>query len=258
MDFKVASDARPQFNLLLFATIVSVLLWFTPFAHYVVYPLQLFATFIHEGSHALTAVITGSSVQSLTVSPDASGAVWSAANGWLAQLLISSAGYVGTTAFGVLLLFWIRAAYSARLALHFSAGFVGFMTLVFGLVFPIWNVFSINVSFGSVAFTVLSGALLAVGLFAVAKFASLKWANFALSFLAVQCLLNAFFSLRDLFYISTVTGGQTDAANMANATGIPAAFWVLMWIGISVAITTLALRMFAARKYKTGSDSLYE
>lgn len=249
MKYQIAEDAKPQLSLLLWATIASIALagisWFLPIMSWVVYPLQLFATFVHEGSHVLASVLTGSPVLSLTVSPDTSGVVWSAANGWLASLFISSAGYLGTIAFGTLLLIWMRYGFSSRLGLYISAGFVGIMTLVFGLVFPILNILSANVTVTSVVFTVLSGAALTGGLFAIAKYADLKWANFALAFLSVQCLLNAFFSLRDLFIISATTNAHSDAVNMANATGIPSILWVFIWIGISVLMIGVGLRIYA-------------
>jgi hypothetical protein len=249
MKYKLAEDARPQLTLLIAASAISVGLWvvswFVPVAVYLVYPLQLFATFIHEGGHALATFITGNSVQSLTVSPDTSGVVWSQASG-LSSLFISSAGYLGTTAFGTLLLVWIRYGFSSRLALYGSAGFVAVMTFVFGFIAPFWNLLA-NVTFLSVVFTVFAGAVLALGLAAIAKFASLKWVNFALAFLAVQCLLNALFSLKDLFYISTMTGQSSDAANMAAATGIPGPIWAIVWIGISLIIMVTGLRLFANR-----------
>ena len=128
MKYKLAEDARPQVTLLLTATLISVALWvaswYMPFVGYIVYPLQLFATFVHEGSHAVATLITGNTVMSLTVSPDASGVVWSKSSGFSA-LLISSAGYLGATAFGTLLLVWMRYGFSSRLGLYQSAGFVG-------------------------------------------------------------------------------------------------------------------------------------
>lgn len=250
MNYKLANDVKPQISLLMWASAASIGLWlislFVPVVSYLVYPLQLFATFIHEGSHVLAAVLTGSQVLSLTVSPDTSGVVWSAANGWLAQLLISSAGYLGTTAFGTLLLVWMRYNFSSRLGLYISAGIIGIMTFVFGLVFPILNIFSANVTFGSVAFTVFSGSILAAALVAIGKFAELKWANFALAFLSVQCLLNAIFSLKELFFISAMTDAQSDAVNMANATGIPSLVWVFIWIGISILMISIGLRIYVA------------
>lgn len=260
MKYMLAEDARPQVMLLVAATVISIALfvisWYIPLLSYVVYPLQLFATFIHEGSHALVAFITGNKVMSLTVSPDGSGVVWSQASG-ISQLLISSAGYLGATAFGVILLAWMRFGYSARLALYIAAGFVGIMTVVFGFLAPFWNLLE-KVTFGSVVFTVLSGTFLTVGLLGIAKFASVKWVNFAVAFLAVQCLLNAFFSLKDLFVISASSNQGTDAANMAAATGIPALLWVVIWIVISVVMITVGLRLYAVAKSSATVDSVFE
>lgn len=261
MRYTLAADARPQVKLLMAATAISVGLWlvawYVPLVGYIVYPLQLFATFIHESSHALVTLITGNTVMSLTVSPDASGMVWSKSSGF-SSLLISSAGYMGTTAFGTLLLVWMRYGFSSRLALYISSGLVGVMTLIFGFLAPFWNLLA-NVTFGSVVFTVLSGAVLAAGLLAVARLASLRWVNFALAFLSVQCLLNAFFSLKDLFIISASTNQTSDAANMAAATGIPGLIWVVVWIAISLVMITIGLRMYASvRGTATTTDSLFE
>jgi len=260
MNYKLAEDAKPQMTLLLTATAISVGLWFIawymPLVGWIVYPLQLFATFVHEGSHALMTLLTGNHVASLTVSPDTSGVVWSQAP-WFSSLLISSAGYLGATAFGTLLLVWMRYGFSSRRALYISAGFVGIMTFVFGFLSPFWNLLA-NVTFLSVVFTAISGAVLSAGLFAVAKFASEKWVNFALAFLAVQCLLNAFFSLKDLFFIAAAGSQPTDAANMAAATGIPALLWVVLWIGISLVMITIGLRFYAVGKAKMAGDSVFE
>ena len=260
MKYMLAEDAKPQVMLLVAATVISIALfvisWYIPLLSYVVYPLQLFATFIHEGSHALVAFITGNKVMSLTVSPDGSGVVWSQASG-VSQLLISSAGYLGATAFGVILLAWMRYGYSSRLALYIAAGFVGVMTLVFGLLAPFWNLLE-KVTFGSVAFTVLSGTVLTAGLLGLAKFGSAKWVNFAVAFLAVQCLLNAFFSLKDLFVISASSNQATDAANMAAATEIPALLWVVVWIAISLVMITVGVRLYAVGKGPVVRESVFE
>ncbi|MCW5959147.1 MAG: M50 family metallopeptidase [Pyrinomonadaceae bacterium] len=263
MKYKLAEDVKPQLKLLILATIVSVGLWFLsswifPSLNYLVYPLQLFATFVHEGSHVLAAVLTGSAVQSLTVSPDTSGVVWSVPSGWLASLFISSAGYLGTTLFGTALLVWMRYNFSSRKALYFSAGFIGVMTLVFGLLFPIFNIFSLQVGFGSILFTIFSGAVLTAGLFAIAHFAELKWVNFSLAFLAVQCLLNAVFQLANLFIITTSTDGHSDAVNMAQATGIPAILWVFIWIGVSIFMISVGLRLYAASNKAKQHDLPFE
>lgn len=262
MKYKVAEDARPQIYILLVATIVSIGLWFLsgymPLIGYLTYPIRIFATFVHEGSHVLATLLTGNSVQSLSVASDGSGVVWSQSSGWFSQLLISSAGYVGTTTFGAALLVWMRYGLSSRTALYASAGFVGVMTVIFGILAPFWN-FLANVTFGSVVFTVFSGAILTVGLAAIARYADLKWANFALAFIAVQCLANAVFDLMNLLFISATSSQQSDAANMAAATGIPSIVWVFIWMGISIAMISIGLRVYAINRAKaSATDSVFE
>lgn len=259
LNYKLAEDAKPQITLLLTATAISVGLWvvgwYLPIFGYIVYPIQLFATFVHESSHAVTALITGNSVMSLTVAPDTSGMVWSQSSG-LSSLFISSAGYLGTTLFGTLLLVWMRFGLKSRLALYLCSGLIAAMTLVFGFLAPFWNFFA-NVTFGSVVFTVISGAVLTGGLFAIAKFATEKWVNFSLAFLAVQCLLNAFFNLKSLFVVSASSDAASDAANMAAATGVPALAWVILWIAISLVMMAVGIRMYASRGSKAAADSLF-
>ena len=260
MRYKVAREAEPAFKLLIVATLISVGLWFLsgylPLIGYLTYPLRIFATFIHEGGHALATVLTGNAVQSLSVSPDGSGEVYSLGNGFFSGLLISSAGYLSTTAFGAGLLAWMRYGRSSRVALLASAGFVTVMTVVFGMIAPVFNLFTTS-TIGGLFFTIFSGALLAVGLAAIAKFASAKWANFAVAFLAVQCLLNAVFDLINVFFISSMTSMHSDAANMAAATGIPGIVWVLVWMVVSIAMISIGLRVYAVNKNKT-SDSVFE
>lgn len=261
MRYRIAQDARPQIMLLMAATLVSfalwVISWIFPAVGYIVYPLQLFATFIHEGGHVLAAILTDSSVQSLTVSYDTSGEVYSQGSGWLSQLFISSAGYLGTTAFGAALLAWIRFGYSARLALYISAAIVGVLTVVFGILAPVWN-FLQTVTVGGILFTVFSGIVIASGLAVIARYASPKWVSFTLAFLAVQCLLSAVFSLFDLLFISTFTNMQSDAANMAAATGLPAIVWAVLWIGISLVMISIGLRIYAVSKQSSTADTVFE
>ena len=89
MRYRLADDAKPQITLLLLATALTFVLWFIPFADYLVYPIRLFVTFVHEGGHALAAILTGGSVQSLTVAPDSSGLVKAYSGSQLATLIFS-------------------------------------------------------------------------------------------------------------------------------------------------------------------------
>src|SRR6266849_3076592 len=168
MRFRVSDDARPQATTLLLAAALSIALWFIPFAELLGYPFRLFVTFIHEGGHAVAALLTGNSVQSLSVAMNASGETYTTQGGLFSQMFIASAGYLGSMAFGALLLVLIRKAIAARVVLAGSALLVFGLTLIFGLIKPIVA----GGALSGIPFTLVVGVLLSVGLFAVARFAS--------------------------------------------------------------------------------------
>ena len=232
---------------LLIATAISVVLWFIPFAEFLTYPFRIFVTFIHEGGHALAALLTGNSVASLSVAVNASGETYTTNGGLISQIFISSAGYLGAMAFGALLLILIRKAVAARMVLVGSAIYVFALTMIFGLIKPLFWLSGLS----GIPFTLLAGIIISVGLFLIARFASAKVAAFFVSFLAVQCVLNALFDLKTVFFLSSPLNGMTvhtDAQNMAQFTGIPAIFWTVAWIAIALGILWFAMRLYVARR----------
>src|SRR6266852_6751691 len=261
MRFSVSRDARPQAMTLLFAALISVALWFIPFAEVLGYPFRIFVTFIHEGGHAIAALLTGNSVQSLSVAMNASGETYTTQGGVFSQMLVARAGYLGAMTFGAILLVLIRRAVAARVVLLGSAVLILVLTTVFGLFKPLlggsWN------SLSGVPFTLVAGVALAIGLVAVARFASARVATFVVSLLAVQCVLNALLDLKTVLFLSSpfAPAVATDAANMASATGIPALIWTIVWIVIAFGILTLALRLYVAardREFDARKDLPFE
>ena len=263
MKLRLSEDARPQAMTLLLAAVLSIALWFLPFAEVLSYPFRIFVTFIDDGGHAVAALVTGNSVQSLSVAMNASGETYTTQGGRFSQMLVSSAGYLGAMTFGALLLVLIRRAVAARIVLFGSSLLILTLTIVFGLFTPImagsWG------SLSGIPFTFFAGIALAVGLFMVARFASLRVATFVLSMLAVQCVLNALLDLKTVFFLSSpfAPAVATDAANMASATGIPAVIWTIVWIVIAFGILTLALRLYVAARdrafdAKKDKDSPFE
>ena len=244
MKLNIAQDARPQVRTLLAAAALTIALWFVPFAEVLTYPFRIFVTFVHEGGHALAAFATGNEVHSLNVSMSGSGEVYSTDGGPLSRLFVSSAGYLGAMSFGALLLVLIRRAFAARMVLVGSAGLILTLTIFYGFISPL--------RYGSAPglFTLFAGGALFVGLVAAARFLGARAASFLVSFLAVQCVLNALFDLKTVLFLSSPLGPSvpTDAANMAAATGVPAFFWALIWIGLAFVILSAALRVYAASK----------
>jgi hypothetical protein len=238
----ISSDARPQVRTLLIAAAIAIALWYIPFLSVLSYPFNVFVTFIHEGGHALAALLTGNSVVKLSVALDTSGETYTTQGGIFSQIFVSSAGYLGAMAYGALLLFLIRRAVAARYVLIGSAAFILALTLGYGM--------------GSL-FTIVAGFGIAAGLVAIAQFASPRVATFFVSFLAVQAVLNALLDLKTLFFYSFVPGAHSDATNMANATGIPAMFWSVAWIGLAAVLLYLAMRAYAiSRERSTNQQDL--
>ena len=94
------------------------------------------------------------------------------------------------------------------------------------------------------AFSWMVGIGLTIALALVASMASVRFAHFFLSFLAIQCCLNALYDLHTLFFISTLTDGPSDAKNLERMTLIPAIVWTAIWIVASTAVLWLALRPY--------------
>src|SRR5205085_5928943 len=136
---------------------------------------------IHEGGHALAALLTGNSVQSLSVAMNASGETYTTQGGMFSQVLVSSAGYLAAMTFGAVLLVLIRKAVAARIVLAGSALLILLLTTIFGLIKPL--VAGSCGALSGIPFTFFAGIVLAVGLFAVARFASVRVATFVLSLL---------------------------------------------------------------------------
>jgi hypothetical protein len=166
-------------------------------------------------------------------------------------MFVSSAGYLGAMTYGALLLVLIRRAVAARIVLLGSAAIVLALTLVFGVVKPLFA--GAWLSLSGVPFTLFAGVILSVGLFAVARFASARVATFVVSLLAVQCVLNALLDLKTVFFLSSPFAATvpTDAVNMANATGVPAFVWATLWIAISILILVVALKQYVASRRRS-------
>jgi hypothetical protein len=251
MKVKIAPDARPQVRTLLIATLITLALWFIPFASVLTYPFRLFVTFIHEGGHALAAVLTGSSVRSLSVAIDTSGLTETLTpqGSFFTRLFISSGGYLAAILFGALLLWLIRYRVRASVVLVGSAVVILGLTVVFGFIAPLTNL-------SWQPFTIFSGVAISLALLGAAKYAGLRAANFLVGFLAVQCVLNAVFDLKNVLLMSVASDAPTDAMNMAAATGIPAIIWSLIWIGLAILILSTALRAYAVSRTRPSQPDL--
>jgi hypothetical protein len=218
---------KESIGFLLGATLLSIGISYVPLVGFlVVYPLRLFVTFIHEGGHALAALLTLGSVGRLVIHANASGETYT--YGGL-SFLISSAGYLASAAYGAGLLTLLHDGGRAKAVLTVTAAII----------------LTLTGFFTQDSFSLFIGIALTGLLIWVAIGWSARWAHFFLSFLAVQCCLNAFYDLKTLFLISATTNLHSDAVNMQEATAIPAIVWASFWIILSILALAFGLKMYA-------------
>jgi hypothetical protein len=99
----------------------------------------------------------------------------------------------------------------------------------------------------------LTGLTFGGGCLALGVKGKQRLVHFLMSFLGIQCLLNAFFDLITLMYLSTFASDTpTDAKIMSDATGgfIPAIVWALGWsiLSLGVLIATLVVYYRSLRR----------
>jgi hypothetical protein len=220
-------DARDSVRHVLVAAGLSLALWFVPYVGLVLYPIRLFVTYVHEICHALAAFVTLGSALEIEIFADASGLTYTLGG---VGLVVSSAGYVGTPLFGALLLLLSSRRAAVRPALAATGGALLLAAVALGGNWLAW----------------LAGVGLGAALVALGVKAKASTARFALSFLAIQCMLNALWDLKSLMWLSIASPVATDARNMAEATGglVPAAAWTVLWAGIALAILAIAIHNY--------------
>jgi Peptidase M50B-like len=144
-------------------------------------------------------------------------------------VLISSSGYLASTAYGAGLLTLLHDGGRAKAVLTITAAII----------------LTLTGFFAADSFSLFIGIALTGLLIWVAIGWSARWAHFFLSFLAVQCCLNALYDLNTLFWISAKTNLHSDAVNMQEATMVPAVVWASAWTILSILALALALKMYA-------------
>ncbi len=280
----VAPSRNTSLIWLLLATLLTVLLMSVPPLSVLTFPIRIFVTFIHEGSHALAAVLSGYQVIRMTVHWDGSGLTLTNGQNWF----VASAGYLGTILFGVWLLYQAQRRERAGVLLVGSGMLVLLLTILFVngqaswlMVLPLALAatlllgslrlkFSMPLRWGMlgagslllcllVGLCVLTGTLyswvsglgIGVSLIALSVLTKPAAGQFTVNFLAVQCCLDALSDLKTLFFLSALTNVHSDAANMAQMTGIPAVVWATLWLASSVFLLGLTLWLLFLRPTRT-------
>ena len=196
---------------------VIFLLWNTP----LMIPLKILIVFFHELSHGLAAVLTGGSIESISISPQ-QGGLTTTRGGWL--FLITSAGYLGSLLIGVLLYLSALKTKADRLIM----GALG-ATLLLVAALYMREAFALG-------FTIAAGA----AMLASARFLPENINDTALRVLGLVSMGYVPFDiLSDTIIRSDL---RSDAYNLSTQTGLPTVLWGGLWLLASLYVIWRALR----------------
>ena len=193
----------------------------------IIYPLKIFVVLLHEVSHAAAAVATGGTVERILLDVNQGGATYTRGGN---AFLTLSAGYLGSLLWGTL---FILLAFNRWLKPRWIMSGVGASVLLLTL-------FLVRGFFGF-GFGILFSAALLAG----AKYLS-QGVN--RGFLLALGLTSALYAILDIK--SDVLDRphlQSDAAMLAEMTGIPTAVWGFLWIGIALLVCAWLLKWVARR-----------
>lgn len=212
---------RRRLNFVLgFAVFFAALwyLWYTP----VVYPLKIFVVLLHEASHALALLATGGTVESITLDP-AQGGMTLGRGG--IPFVTLSAGYLGSLLLGVLL---VLAAQWRRVRPGLLLQIVGGVVLVLTALY-LRNAFGL-------AFGIAFGAALLWGGGRLPG----QWPARVLMALGLTSCLYAVLDIKsDILDRPEL---RSDAAMLAEMTGIPTVAWGVLWITVALLVSAWVLR----------------
>jgi hypothetical protein len=214
---------RKDQTILLWASAASLAIWMIPGLRLLAAPLALLNTHYHELFHAIAALASGGSVSHIVVNKDFSG---------LAEIrggfmpLVASAGYVGASLWGGILIWLGGSPQRARGGLMLAGALTAISLIAF--VRGDWV-------------GVLSGLFWSIVLLAGQAALKDEAAVFAVQFLGIQQALTSFLAFVALLNVS-MGYGHSDAKIMEQASGIPALIWAGAWMVLSAALVFLCLR----------------
>jgi hypothetical protein len=200
------------------AIIIAVfLLWTTP----VMIPLKILVVFLHELSHAMTAVFTGGDIISISVSPAEGGEAWTRGG---SRFLTLSAGYLGSLLIGLALL-WV--ALRTNLDRYVMVG-LGIILLV------------ITALYMRDLFAISFGAIGGIALLVAARFLPIDVNDLILRVIGLTSMIYVPY---DIFSDTIARSAlQSDARMLAEEFGGPTIMWGGMWLIMSLVLIGFTLR----------------
>jgi hypothetical protein len=193
----------------------------------IIYPLKIFVVLLHEISHALAALATGGAVERIVLDPRQGGAAFTLGG---SPFLTLSAGYLGSLLWGVL---FVMLGFSRWLRPRWIIGAIGLFVLLV-------TVGVVRNPFGFAFGLLFGGALLTSS-----RYLSQRTNRVFLLGLGLTSTLYAILDIKS--DILARPHLRSDAAMLAEMTGIPTIVWGFLWIAIALLVSAWLLRWVARR-----------
>ncbi|MBD2604715.1 M50 family metallopeptidase [Scytonema hofmannii FACHB-248] len=225
-----AAVDRMGLTWLIAAAIATIVLWQFPAGDYILYPFTILATWFHEMSHGLMALVLGGQFRKLEIFDNGSGVATYAMSLALAPIgpaLVAAAGPMGPPIAGSALILASRSFKTATLSLKILGGFLLLSTLI-------W----VRSLFGLIAIPLLGLIILAIA------FKAPRWLQgFAIQFLGVQACVSTYHQLDYLFSYSAGPLGLSDTGQIQQRLLLPYWFWGGLMAIASLVILVQSLRI---------------
>lgn len=221
MAFRPTAFLRGHWQLIAL-TVAVFALWSTP----LVLPLKLLVVFFHELSHGLAAILTGGSIESLSVNFQQGGEAWTRGG---SRFVILSAGYLGSLLIGAGLLIAALRGRADRLVL---SGLGVLMLLV--MLLYVRDVAALLICGATGAALILAGRVLPV-----------QWCDLVLRVIGLTSLIYVPYDIFD----DTLRRAslRSDARMLAEEVGGTTMIWGGLWLIISLAVIYWCIRHVLGR-----------
>ncbi|KAI1061684.1 hypothetical protein NW752_007164 [Fusarium irregulare] len=193
--------------------VVIAILWNVPYVKMVLWPFKMLVIAFHEFGHAITVLLTGGRVKSITLSPNEGGATHHIGG---ADAIVLPAGYLGSSIIGALLTFCGFNIVASKVA-----------SIVLGVCFllTLW--------WGKRDWLTILTVLLAVGLLIACWFIQHAEAlRFVVLFIGVMSSLYSIWDICDDLILRKVN--ESDASVFAKRYGGSSQCWGVIWSIISI------------------------
>lgn len=215
-----------------------VLMNFQKLGH-ILYPFQIFSTWIHELSHGMAAILVGGGIDKILIYPDTSGLAWTYTDGsdW-ARGVVASAGYTGTAVLGMIMLLF-RRTYRGP-----TYGTIGLaVAMILSCALYVRNQFAL-----------VFLPIMAVVMILCAWKLKAKHLTYLYSFLSAACSFNAVDNISELYGPVGYVNGQeatSDAHAVAERWGGSYVAWATWWLVFALICSAVGLLFaFDGNTYK--------